>query len=155
MCKWFVTYINIESGSSLTDARILLFIGGTNVPIFFLQKCLFCTHLAELLTDFSQLRCLGRTRWVEDSMRRKPTWASLPTSTSGTGNYPSTRSTTWPPATAERRRATSSPGQRTTLKYLAEQPNGPLSLAVRTTELWGEKKRKPEEKRKKKASPYF
>lgn len=76
-------------------------------------------------------------------MRRKPTSASWPTSTSGTGNCPSTRSTTWPPATAEHQRATSSPGQRTTLKYLAEQPSGPLSLAVRTTELWeGEKKRK-------------
>lgn len=83
-------------------------------------------------------------------MRRKPMSASWRTSTSGTGNFPSPRSTTWPPATAEHRRATFSPGQRTTLKYLAEQPNGPLSLAVRTTELREKrekKRRKEKEKR--------
>lgn len=92
---------------------------------------------------------------MADLTRRKPTSASWPTSTSGTGNFPSTRSTTWPPATAEHQRATSSPGQRTTLKYLAEQPNGPLSLAVRTTELWGKKEGEKRGKKKKRPSIFL
>lgn len=114
-------------------------------------------HLLQLpRTDLFRPCCFGRTRWAEGSTRRKPTSASWRTSTSGTGNFPSPRSTTWPPATAEHRRATSSPGQRTTLKYLAEQPNGPLSLAVRTTELRGKREKRGGKKRKrKKASPYF
>lgn len=92
---------------------------------------------------------------MEDLTRRKPMSVSWRTSTSGTGNFPSPRSTTWPPATAEHRRATSSPGQRTTLKYLAEQPNGPLSLAVRTTELREKREKKEEKKKKKKGLSVF
>lgn len=95
---------------------------------------------------------LHRTRWAEVSTRRRPTSASSPTWTSGTGNFPSARSTTWQPATAKHWPGTFSPGQRATLKYLAEPPNGPLSRAVRLTEL---QLLFPGEKKKMEASLYF